>query len=91
MVSLLKGLRRWWALRDPEIRWIVEVGVDEVPEEANPVPERMGPPYGFVVRTVDENSYLLDDPDIMLTVLAPPRRLGGRHSAFTASGARSSS
>jgi len=67
-VALLKLLRRWWSLRDPEIRWIVEVGVDEVPEEAEPVPERMQPPYSFVSRYVNETSYLLDDPDILLTV-----------------------
>ena len=69
MAGFLRSLRRWWALRDPEIRWIVEVGVDEIPEEANPVPESMGRPYGFVAKTIDMNSYLLDDPDIMLTVL----------------------
>jgi len=55
-------------MRNPEIRWIVEVGVKEVPEEANPAPDRMDQPYPFVSKYVDENSYLLDDPDIMLTL-----------------------
>ena len=64
-----KRLRRWWHMRDPEIRWIAEVGVEEVPEEANPAPERLPPPHGFVARTIDENSYLLDDPDLLLTIL----------------------
>ena len=68
MVGLLRSLRRWWHLRDPEIRWIVEVGVDEIPEEANPVPERMQGRYSFVSKYINENSYLLDDPDIVLTV-----------------------
>ena len=67
-LSFLRGLRRWWAMRDPEIRWIVEVGVDEIPEEANPVPERMPPPYSYVSKTINEMSYLLDDPDILLTI-----------------------
>ena len=68
VLGFLRGVRRWWHLRDPEIRWIVEVGVEEIPEEVNPVPERLGPPYSFVAASIDENSYLLDDPDIVLTV-----------------------
>ena len=36
-MGFLRGLRRWWALRNPEIRWIVEVGVDEVPDDEHPI------------------------------------------------------
>ncbi len=36
---VLRRLRRWLILRDPEVRYIVEVGVDEIPEVRDPVPQ----------------------------------------------------
>ena len=69
VLAFLRFLKRWWHMRDPEIRWIVEVGVEEIPEEANPVPERMNPPYGFVSKYIDQMSYLLEDPDLVLTLM----------------------
>jgi len=67
-MGLLRSLRRWWALRNPEVRWIVEVGVDEVPEEANPSPEPLPAPYSYASRYIDEFSYLLDDPDLVMAL-----------------------
>ena len=66
---LFRRIRRWWHLRDPEVRWVVEVGVKEVPEEASPVPEVLPHPYEFISRYVTENSYLLDDPHTVLGIL----------------------
>ena len=68
-MGLFRSLRRWWALRNPEIRWIVEVGVDEVPDEEHPIPEPLPTPYEYVSRSVEESSILLRDPAFTLDIL----------------------
>jgi hemerythrin len=66
---MFRRLRRWWHLRNPEVRWIVEVGVEEVPEEKFPRPEPLPGDLSFISRYIEEDSYLLEDPHTVLSLL----------------------
>lgn len=51
---VIRRLKRWLLLRDPELRYIVEVGVDEIPEIEDPVTPRaaiLGAAGGDIERT----------------------------------------
>ncbi|BES80559.1 bacteriohemerythrin [Pyrodictium abyssi] len=67
--GFLRKLRYWWHTRDPDVRYIVEVGVDEIPEERKPIPKTMVPPFSYVAESIEWNSRLLDDPSLVLYIL----------------------
>lgn len=51
---MLRRIRRWLLLRDPDLRYIVEKGVDEIPEVEDPVTPRasvLGAASGSLERT----------------------------------------
>lgn len=67
--GFLRRLKYWWHTRDPDVRYIVEVGVDEIPEEVEPVPSTMEPPLSHIGKNIDMNSKLLDDPKMIQFLL----------------------
>lgn len=61
---VLRRLRRWLLLRDPEIRYIVNVGVDDIPEVEDP----LGPSasiFGAAGKNIERASRFLDSDDAL--------------------------
>ncbi len=61
---LFSALERWRLLRNPEVRYIVEVGVDAIPVFQRPRPPAIGV-IGGVAETIDETSGLLLDVGVV--------------------------
>lgn len=61
---VLRRLKRWLLLRDPELRYIVEVGVDEVPDVEEPVAPRAWV-FGAAGGDVERTSRFLDSEEAL--------------------------
>ena len=70
-VKLLSALRAlsarfeaWRLMKNPEIRYIIEKGVDFIPEVERPKPPT-ATIIGGVADSIDETSFFLDDPEVV--------------------------
>ena len=72
MPSFFKRIRRWWELRDPDVKYIVEVGVDKVPQLITPTVIPLENRV-YVSATIDETSLIIDDPNVILSIITSSR------------------
>lgn len=62
--AMLKRLRRWLLLRDPDLRYIVQVGVDSIPEVEDPVTPKASL-LGAASSSLDRASLFLDSEEAL--------------------------
>lgn len=62
--SLTARFEAWRLLKNPEIRYIIEKGVDSIPRVERPEPPA-ATIIGGVADSIDETSFFLDDPEVV--------------------------
>lgn len=68
-MGLFSALKRWMLLRDPDLRYIVRVGVDSIPEVREPEPPSIAR-LGVAAESIEEGSRFMDSEEAVLAIAA---------------------